>query len=232
MIGSAKLNRNDRQQVAELIRRYLNGDMTAFDFDDAIWNYRDSDDKTVGYVVDQVWYFYDDCDDHLVALDKPAWNYHQRMLLLLESNFTVESTTSRRWSWTQLVAATALLGFVATAQHFGWGKQLLIFGMPFGTVSIAISRYRQPTQNDGPYADIVRPFASIADLQHAYESAATFKKRCCPTATQQRHIRSPAMSVFWSLYYLFGWMVCAPVPLAWQLLPIKESRTVAKPSQA
>lgn len=228
MIGSAKLNRNDRQQVAELIRRYLNGDMTAFDFDDALWNYRDSDDKTVGYVVDQVWYFYDDCDDHLVALEKPTWDYHQRLLLLLQSDCGVESTTTHRWSWTQLVAVAALLGFVATAQHFGWGEQLLIFGMPFGMVSIAISRFRQPAPDDGPYADIVRPFASIADLQHAYESATTFKKRRCPTAIRQRNIRSPAMTMFWRLYYFFGWMTCAPIPLVCQLLPIKESHTVAR----
>jgi hypothetical protein len=83
------VNRDDRNRLAELIRRYLDEDIMAFDFDEALDEFRESADDAVRFVSDALWYHYDDCDDHLVVLSKQEWNYFQRLLLLLESNSTV-----------------------------------------------------------------------------------------------------------------------------------------------
>ncbi|TWU30305.1 hypothetical protein [Bythopirellula polymerisocia] len=62
--------REARNGLAALIRRYLNEQLTAFEFDDALDEFHESSDDAVRFVADSVWYHYDDCDDHLVVLNK------------------------------------------------------------------------------------------------------------------------------------------------------------------
>lgn len=223
------LNREQRKEVAQLVRQYLNEELTAFEFDEALWEYRDSDDTTVGFVVDQVWYFYDDCDDHLVALEKPVWDYHHRLLLLLESDFEVQETRTLGWSWTQLIAGFCLAGFGLVAARVGWSEQLLFYAIPFGLVSIAISIYRAKSRVSGPYDEIVMPFRSIADLKLAYEQTATFHKQRYPRQLKNRKVRSRlALATLYFQHYM-RWLMFSPLPLAFQLLPPWESRTTANP---
>ncbi|MHB0961093.1 MAG: hypothetical protein ACYC0X_21805 [Pirellulaceae bacterium] len=59
--------------------------LTAFAFDDEITEIGTATaDGTVHFVVDSLWYHYDDCRDHLAGLSKQEWDYFQRLVLLLD----------------------------------------------------------------------------------------------------------------------------------------------------
>jgi hypothetical protein len=92
------------------INRYLEGQTTAFQFDEELFSV-DFKDPMIGHVVGQLWLFYDDCKDHKVRLSKEAWDYFQRLILVLQSDGQIELTRRRRWDFAQLVAVLALLLF-------------------------------------------------------------------------------------------------------------------------
>ena len=60
-----------RQELASTIQAFLASEITAFEFDDRLDAFRSSNDPVIQYAVEAVWHFYDDCDDHLVCLEKP-----------------------------------------------------------------------------------------------------------------------------------------------------------------
>ena len=72
-----------RESLSALIQAFLAGEITAFEFDERLDPYRDSNDPVIRHVVEAVWYHYDDCHDHLVCLSKSQWDYFQRLLLVL-----------------------------------------------------------------------------------------------------------------------------------------------------
>ena len=223
------VDRDARNRLANLIRRYLGEEITAFEIDDALDEFRSSDDDTVRFVSDDVWHYYDDCDDHLVVLTKPTWNYFQRLLLLLESDSEVRVTRSTNWSYTQAVAAVLLLLCIGIADWTGVGYHLLVFFMPFGACSIAISLLRLSRKNSGPFDAVTRPFATIADLGIAYDHS-SFQKTPYPAGLENRSIRSPLMNWFWWAYHYLGWTMVAPLPLLFQCLPVTTSDVKVNPA--
>ncbi len=223
------IDRNARYDLATLIRRYLDEQIKAFDLDDALDPFRDSDDSGVCYVANAMWYHYDDCDDHLIVASKQQWDYFQRLLLLLESNSTVIQARWRQWSVTQLLAALLLAACIWIAIRFGIGSHLLIFFVPFGLASIALSYFRRPNIERGPYDEIVAPFSSIGDLRAAYDSARGFKKRQFPRHIETRSIRSPVLTAFWTCHMYVMWAILAPAPLLVQCAPVTFDYPVVKP---
>ena len=223
------VDRNARNSLAELIRRYLDEEIKAFDFDDALDDFRGSGDDAVRFVSDALWYHYDDCDDHLVVLSKPEWNYFQRLLLLLESDSSVRFTHSRHWTYLQLLAAALLLLCVGIVAKTGLGYHLLVFFIPFGIGSIAISHVRRPPEDFGPYDAIITPFESLCDLRTVYENTC-FRKVRYPSELAKRAIRSPFMNWFFVAYYYICWCLLAPVPLLFQCLPTATSSVKISPA--
>ena len=73
------VDRKNRDLLIAAINRYLDGETTAFKFDDEIFGIK-SDDPTISYAVRQLWYFYDDLKDHKVRLSKEGWDYIQRLI--------------------------------------------------------------------------------------------------------------------------------------------------------
>ncbi len=162
-------------------------------------------------------------------LPKPKWDYFQRLLLLLlESDYRLESVSVRRWSLTQLVALIALVGFGWIAIQLGWGTHLLAAAMPFGILSLVLSRLRRTTAATGPHDPLVFPFAGFADLKAAYEQVA-FKKARYPRHIASRRIRWPLLTktIEWKGYLL--WMMLSPLVLLFQTLPIRETQVRAVP---
>lgn len=225
-----------RASLTALIRSFLDSEITAFAFDERLDGFRDSADPVIRYVVDAVWYHYDDIDDHLVCLSKPEWDYFQRLLLALNSDCRVEVRTDRRWSIKQLIAAFSLGAFAYLAIRIGWGYQLLILAIPFGVVSIALFFWRSNDQADvDPHRAILFPFGSFADLSAAYRSS-TFRKTRYPKQIAGRRIRSPFMAAFLEIPTYAMWLILSPVPLLFQMLPercchprIKPVRTSVPP---
>jgi hypothetical protein len=223
------IDRNARNELATLIRRYLDEKIKAFDLDDALDPFRDSEDSGVRYVASAMWFYYDDCNDHLIIANKQQWDYFQRLLLLLESSSTVIQEYRQQWSITQLVAACLLAACVGIAVRFGVGAHLFVFFAPFGLASIALSHFRRPNVERRPYHDIVTPFSSISDLRTAYDSAGNFRKRQFPRHIDARLIRSPIMSAFWTCHMYVMWAILAPVALLVQCAPVTVDYPVVKP---
>lgn len=224
-------DRESRAALADTIRQFLDERKTAFEFDEALDPFRDSRDPTVRFVAQRVWFHYDDCQDHLVAMSKAEWDYFQRLLLLLESDCHITTATVRRWSWTQMVALGCLCGYGWCVWQFGWGEQLLAFAIPFGIVSIAISVLRCRTRPPAPYAEVLVPFSSFAELSAAYCSARGFRKRRYPQAITTRRIRSRVAEFGLRLRFYSLWLMLSPLPLLVQTFPLTETQTEIRKAQ-
>ncbi|TWT64785.1 hypothetical protein [Allorhodopirellula solitaria] len=223
------IDRSARNDLAGLIRRYLGEQIKAFDFDEALDPFRDSEDSAIEYVANAMWYHYDDCDDHLIVASKQQWDYLQRLLLLLESNSTVSHEHRREWSVTQWCAAFLLAACIGIAVRFGVGSHLFIFFVPFGLASIALSHFRRANVERGPYDEIVTPFVTMGDLRVAYDSAGHFKKSQFPRHIDARLVRSPAVAAFWTCHMYVMWAILAPAPLLVQCAPVRLDYSVVTP---
>jgi hypothetical protein len=218
-----------RQSLIRTIQAFLESDITAFEFDERLDAFRDSDDLVIQHVVEAVWYHYDDFDDHFVCITKSEWDYFQRLLLVLASDCRIEQEAERQWSFKQLIAATSLCAFLYFAWQTGWGNHLFLLAIPFGFISIALSSWHRPVaMDDAPYRTSIFPFATFADLATAYRSTG-FRKSQYPKQIASRTIRSPFMAAFWQLHAFAVWLMLSPIPLLFQTLPDTrmETRVVA-----
>lgn len=216
--------RRDRDELAQVIRRYMNDEISAFAFDEQLNAFRNSPDSTVCFVSNALWFFYDDCTDHLAVLSKTEWDFFQRLLLLMESDGVVETVVSRRWSFTQLAALAALIGFGWVAMRLGWGYHLLAAAMPFGAVSIGIAWFREATAAADPCDPLAFPFTGFAELRAVYKAAA-FTKAPYPRRIAPRQIRSPLLTRTIQLRTYVVWLMLSPIVLLFQTLPIRQTQT-------
>jgi hypothetical protein len=220
------VDRENRDALVAAINRYLDGQTSAFQFDGEIFGIK-SDDPTVSHVVHALWFFYDDCKDHKVHLSKEAWDYFQRLILVLQSDGQVELSRRRRWDFTQLVALAALLSFLYAAHWLGFGMQLLALAIPFGVISIVISWWRRRTaaRTADPKGIILAPFSSLAELIVLRRSVANFGKRRYPPGMKPFKIRSPLEETAVKLQTYSAWLFFSPLVLLFQTLPTTETET-------
>jgi hypothetical protein len=216
------VDRARRNELAALVRRFLNEKDSAFEFDGQVAKFGDSPDSAIRFVVHAVWFHYDGCADHLVDLSKPEWDYFQRLLLLLESNHSVRSASTCRWSFLQLFAAVALIEYVAIAHQVGWRLQLILSGIPFGIVSICLAYLRYHRVGVGPYDTILFPFTSFDELRAAYDSA-RFKKMRYPFRQKARRVRPAFVDILLHIQFYVLWSIFAPIVLFFQLFPVVDS---------
>jgi hypothetical protein len=220
------VDRPNRDAVIAAVNRYLNGETTAFQFDEEIFGI-ESDDPSVRHAVCQLWYFYDDCKDHKVQLSKEAWDYIQRLILLLQSDAQIEVRKRRRWDFTELIALAALILFVYESCWFGFGSQLLAVALPFGIVSFAISWWRarkSAGQMDKSRIGLT-PFSSLSELLPLRRRVSNFRKCKYPPGMKKFKIRSP-LEEFGMILQLYAlWAIFSPVVLAVQILPMTETDT-------
>ncbi len=220
------VDRPSRDLLIAAINRYLDGETTAFKFDDEIFSIK-SDDPTVRHAVFQLWHFYDDCKDHKVQLSKEAWDYFQRLILVLQSDAHVEFSKRRRWDFTQLIALAALLLFVYEAHWFGLGRQLFAVAIPFGIVSIGISWWRGRTaaRKLNKNRITLMPFSSVSELLPLRRRVENFRKRRYPPGMKPFKIRSPLMDFAVTLQGYAVWAIFSPLVLLFQVLPTTETDT-------
>jgi hypothetical protein len=220
------VDRPNRDAVVAAVNRYLNGETTAFQFDEEIFGI-ESDDPAISHVVHQLWCFYDDCKDHEAQLSKEAWDYIQRLILLLQSDAQIEVRKRRRWDFTELIALAALILFVYESCWFGFGAQLLAVALPFGIVSIAVSWWRarkSAGQMDKSRIGLT-PFSSLSELLPLRRRVQNFRKRKYPPGMKEFKIRSP-LEDFGMILQLYAlWAIFSPVVLAVQVLPTTETDT-------
>lgn len=217
------IDQEKRNQLVEAIDRYLHEEITAFEFDEAIFDIRTkTSDETIKGVVDFLWCFYDDCDDHKVVLDRAGWNCFQRLRLLLKSDATLKSSQKRIWSLTQIIAALAIAAFAWVAVQIGWGSQLLAASIPFGVVSICLYLWRcRLYRNAATWDESVYPFSSVSQLLWVAHGVSGFRKEKHPLHLATRRIRGRVGALAnWGQIFL-PWLLLSPAVLVAQLWPIK-----------
>ena len=227
-LAMAIVDRKARDFVASEVRRFLNGESTAFKFDDAI-NDVESDDPTVRDIVYRLWHHYDDFKDHTVTLSKPEWNYFQRLLLILESDRHIETQTTRKWRWTQLFAFAALLAFSVVVLQLGVGRYLLAISIPFGVVSMLIAYVRQRSQEPDTSFFALTPFATFGELWDTFRDVDGFRKQKFRNELAGTQIRSNAMNRIMMIPTWLAWLTFAPFVLLFQSLPEHDRTTHVVP---
>ncbi len=135
-----KVDRKNRDRLIDAINRYLAGEITAFEFDEEIFDdiTNDTDDLTVNYAIHSLWHFYDDLTDHKVHLSKEGWDYFQRLILILKSDAHIQHEGKRIWSQTQTSAAYALGTFGMAVALLGINYLLIVSYLLLFSKSISL----------------------------------------------------------------------------------------------
>lgn len=225
------IDRRARKKLVVATERFLAEKSTAFEFDDEIFAIADkTHDATVKELVFQMWHFYDDCKDHHVALNRQAWGYYQRMLLLLQSDFHMQVDRGRRWLPSQLAAAGALaaiLGWALLCIHLRVEAELLIWpALAFSSLAvIVVYRWndRLFRQSIDPYTDILCPFGSFAELAEVRRRVTRFRKQRYPEEIAGRRVREPLHEKLMWLTSLVAVFFFSPIMLILLSLPARRS---------
>ncbi len=214
--------------MEEAIRSYMGERLTAFELDEVLSEICEkTEDKTVQHVGRALWFHYDDITDHKIVASHEEWDYFNRLALLLQSEAEVEGvTTGRCWSWQNGIAAVAFAGFICAALHFGWGEHLFIVAIPFGAVSMLLGYWSNRTAKRNSRIEIaLTPFPSIASLLAVRRAVRAFRKNEYPSNLRSRSIRSPIAGKIMLLPAKLMWLILAPIPLLFQMLPQTETET-------
>jgi hypothetical protein len=218
---SAYVDREARDRLAAAAEEYLSEWTTSWEFEDQTDAIRfKTKDQTVRFIGHQFWLLLDDTKPSKVILARDAWNFVQRLLLILRSDSQILVQTVRVWSWHQLVALAALAWFAAFALQTGWGKHLLILSIPFGAVSILLSRSKRAVTDAELRKTLhLAPFGSLAEVFATRRQVSGFKKQQYPPHLGQRRMRSRFMEWFQYVPAYLGWSVVSPAILTIQLVP-------------
>ena len=218
--------REDRDRLIEIINEYLHEKITAFEFDDKLWQLGDSKDETVVQVRKCLWYYYDDIQDHKVVASKQDWDYFQRILLLLQTNSEFEKM-SWRWHSSELIA---LLLFCISISIFIFTKNIYVgicFNVIFWPFSylIAKSRLAYKSINLHPFQEKARffPYKSFKQLLSHRRAIPCFKKKQYPSELNKRTIRGKFLEMNVAFIWYIIWVVFCPVVLLFQIMPISPS---------
>lgn len=93
----SRVIREDRDELIAILNRYLDEEISAFEFDEQLADLDErTEDETVCSAITSLCFFYDDITDHKVVAGKEAWDFFQRLLLLLKSDFVLEEQSRRQ----------------------------------------------------------------------------------------------------------------------------------------
>jgi hypothetical protein len=217
-----------RTQICDAIDGYLDDRLSAFAFDEQLNAIRSTtQDSTAQSVIGQLWYVYDDCDDHLVCLDKSTWDTIQRLKLVLQSGTEVHTERYSVWHVSQLIAAACL----AAIAFYCW-IDLKIWPLPVltgGLVSIALAKWRLRVHKVGEVPDPWRawPFSSPSAIARALGRTRGFRKQRHRPEVAERQIGPASEGRAHWFHFLYTWCLFSPVPLLMQCLPVSITRVAA-----
>ena len=216
------VDRKHRDLLIESIDQYLGEEINAFAFDDAIMEIRgNTSDATVHEVVDILYGFYDDFEDHPVVIDRVGWNYIQRLRLLLSTDASLAASKQRIWTVAQLIAAAAIAVLATIAYSTGVGAHLWLAVIPFGLLSIGLSAWRNRLVRLHFRPDVtLYPFNSLAQILWVGRDATGYRKERFPAHLESRRIRDRGSEFVCYFQTYVGWVMYSPVALLAQLLPV------------
>lgn len=216
-----KVDRIARNELIDLVNRYLEGDLSTFEFDEKIFELSDqTQDKTISEIVELLSCFYDDCYDRKVDLDKNQWNYIQRLLLILHSEAHLVVIETTRKSPTQFVASASLGILLLGCWWLEFGPMMPLLTVGFGFVAIAINMWKNWTPEQlPPHRLVLAPFSSYGEIWEVRESVSTFEKRKWPEhmATSQLFRDASTRLSLFGMY--LQWLVASPLVLLEMCFP-------------
>lgn len=179
------IDRAARDKTVAVIEAYMNDEIKAFAFDDALCDIvRDTRDEAVREATQVLWYSYDDLKDHLIVTNKEHWNFLHRIILFLRSDTELEKKWVRRWSSSQIVSLGLIFLLPLVAWIFGASWPFLIAWITAGVVTWEVDRQiRAPQRNrlvGCPIDSDAFPFNSSLDILRAARSVPDFHKRRFP----------------------------------------------------
>ena len=239
------IDRPARDKTVAAIEAYMNDEITAFAFDEAIFNVSDeTDDESVRTLVMALWFFYDDLKDHKIVAGEEQWDILHRIILFLRSDTEIASRSDsgkevkriRRWSITQLAALGMMVLLAVIVWNFGESWELLIVWVAGGVLTWKIDRrIRKPLRDPLPEPDAntadTWPFDSPEEFRHAEQSVPDFHKRPFPPELAKRRIRNALLEMnipfpreLLVLLKFIGWTIVLPLVLLGQIFPMWECR--------
>ena len=212
--------KRDRDFLISTINDYIEQKIDSRKFEDTIDSI-DSKDSVVNFAVKELWYFYDDFAKHYASLDKFAWNYIQRILLLLKSDNCIEIKHKYKFTKRNLAALVTLaiyilyfLIFYKSYEPFVVYIILNIFAMP---VSLLISYYNQKLNFDKNIY-IYFPFNNYKELSKVRRKVKNFKKKKYKNYNNNP-IQSKFEEIFLNFFHKLLWFISAPFALLFQIFP-------------
>jgi len=219
-----------RSHLYQEIRAYTTGQISAIQFSINIAPYSDDDDvagdKTTLWVAEQLDMLIDRNSDTPTEWPRERWNFVQRILLLLESGYEIQTEIKRRWTWLQIPPAVALVVLFCLVGHFGWmattwsGSTWLMAGI----VSMGVFRFRTKLaeRQEQPFNPALSPFRTIAAVEDAMQLAPLYKKSRAAKTSAGKLIqtRPRASNLIPLTISSILWVVFAPLVLVVQCLPI------------
>jgi len=240
------IDRAARDKMVVAIEAYMNDEIKAFAFDEALSNItcetKDGAVREASYVL---WFFYDDLKDHKICASKEMWKLMYRIILFLRSNAEIETKCKWQWSSTQIMAFGLILLISLLALTVGESWMLLIAWIGAGVLTWEIDRRIRAPLRKGWYEQPgnieVFPFDSVPSIFRAAKSVPDFHKRPFPSELAKRHIRTGLTGILFNTqihlprpilltFGFIGWTIVLPFILLIQLFPLYHcQRTVIVP---
>ncbi|MDH4184003.1 MAG: hypothetical protein OEV92_07265 [Nitrospinota bacterium] len=169
-----------RAKLSFYISQFANGRITSHQFDDALEDIKDQTaDRTAHTVAGQLWFLYDDMEEHNFRGGKAVWDYMQRLRMILESGGEYTIEYAPRSAWRRVSAILLLLGLCCIYYFFfEIGPEVFLCAMlALAGVSSALFIPERDTLN-APIRNNPKlgPFASIKEIALFRRKASRFVK--------------------------------------------------------
>lgn len=223
------VDRDARNRMIAALQAFMDARITAFTLDDALRKI-DTADNTVKALRRALWCHYDDMRDHTLTASKAAWDYFNRLLLLLASDGEM-ATVKAQWHWSvrHYIAVTSLLLFSIVAYCAGVSSLLLVDFAFFGVVSMILAIVgRHAEQEQQQTAETMTPFPSFKSLIAIRRAVPAFARRQYPVI--KRQLRKGLLNqdlpawLLWMLSTPF-WVLFCPIILLAQSVPERADET-------
>jgi hypothetical protein len=233
------VDRQARDRMIQVIEAFLNLETSLIEFEERISRTeRRTKDDLIRHTLCTIDHFFEEAEERADRLSKAQWDHCQRLLLLLHSDAEYVVARSWRWSWTQILAAMGLLGFLFVGWRFGWGEPVLLRSIPFGVLVFMIWAAREAkveaiAEPKPANWERLEPFESVAQMLRIRRRVPGFRKQRFqppPVPDAPRSIL-PARLERWldaamGLFAMapFGCVACtfSPLMLCYQAFPIRE----------
>jgi len=231
------IDRDARDKMVAVIESYMNDEIMAFAFDDALNNI-ETKDEAVKEARAILWFFYDDLKDHKIVANKEQWNLLCRFILFLRSDAELEIKRKYQCTEIQAIALCLIILISLLAWTVGASWILLLAWVGAGIFTWEVDRrFLAPLREqwNGCSTDNIEvfPFDSVPNIFRAAKSVPNFHKHRFPQELAKRRIRNTWLEMNIHIprpillpFVFVGWIIALPCVLLMQLCPVRVEQRV------